>query len=93
MITRILAGRALAAVAGAAMLAATATSASAFTLSSPSLESSVAGSNIEHVYWDHWHHWHGVWGGPGVRFGVVRDQAGIVIAGAARSATCIAIDV
>ena len=65
MITRILPGRALAVVAGAAMLAATATSASAFTLSSPSLEPSVAGSNIEHVWWDHWHHWHGVWVGPG----------------------------
>jgi hypothetical protein len=60
-----LAGRALAAVAGAAMLVATATSASAFTLSSPSLEPSVAGANIEHVYWYHhgWGYggWHGGW--------------------------------
>jgi hypothetical protein len=74
MITSVLKGRTLAAVAGVAMLAATATSASAFTLSSPSLEPSVAGSNVEHVWYHHgwgyggWHHgwgyggWHGGWG-------------------------------
>jgi hypothetical protein len=61
MITRILKGRALAAVAGAAMLAATATQASAFTLSAPSLEPSVAASNIDHVYWRHGWGWHGGW--------------------------------
>jgi len=70
MFTRSIAGRALAAVAGVAMLAATASTASAFTLSSPSLEPSIASSGIANVYWHgRWHGgWHRHWGpgwGPG----------------------------
>ena len=42
---------ALPAVATAGFMALTATSSQAFTLSSPSLESSVAGDNIEHIQW------------------------------------------
>ena len=52
----------LAALAGAAMLAATTTSTPAFTLSAPSLEQTVAGSNVENVYYYHrgygYHHYH-----------------------------------
>ena len=51
MISRILAAPALGAVAVAAMLAATATSTEAFTLSAPSVEKSVAGADIDHVYY------------------------------------------
>jgi hypothetical protein len=65
MITRILKGRALAAVAGAAMLASTATSAPAMTLSAPSLEPSVAGANIENAYWRHGWGWRGGYGWRG----------------------------
>jgi hypothetical protein len=60
MITRNLTGRVLAGVAGVAMLIATATSASAFTLSAPSLEQSVATSNVDQAAW--WHHRHCWWG-------------------------------
>jgi hypothetical protein len=51
MISRILAAPALGAVAVAAMLAATATSTEAFTLSGPSVEKSVTGADIDHVYY------------------------------------------
>jgi hypothetical protein len=63
MFSRILPGGVAVAVVGAAMLAMTATSASAFTLSAPSLESSVASADVEAVYWHHgWHHgWHDGW--------------------------------
>ena len=53
MTSRILAAPALGAVAVAAMLAATATSTEAFTLSAPSVEKSVAGADIDHVYYYH----------------------------------------
>ncbi|HEY1944858.1 MAG TPA: hypothetical protein VGH40_22310 [Roseiarcus sp.] len=58
MFTRVWVGGTAAAVAGAAMLAISATSASAFTLSSPSLEQSMASSQIDHVWWDRWGRWH-----------------------------------
>jgi hypothetical protein len=51
MTSRILAAPALGAVAVAAMLATTATSTEAFTLSAPSVEKSVAGADIDHVYY------------------------------------------
>ncbi len=60
-----------AAVAGAAMLVMSAAPASAFTLSSSAPAASVAGADIQHVWWDRWHHWRGPgWGwhrgwGPG----------------------------
>lgn len=70
MSTRILTGGVLAAVAFAAMLGMTATSASAFTLSSPSLERPVVGSDIDHVWWDRWGRWHpNYWGRPGWGYG------------------------
>ena len=53
MTSRILAAPALGAVAVAAMLAATTTSTEAFTLSAPSVEKSVAGADIDHVYYYH----------------------------------------
>jgi hypothetical protein len=65
MISRIVSGGALAALAGAAMLALTSGPASAFTLSSPSLERPVAAADVEHVWWDRWGRWHPNWGwGP-----------------------------
>jgi hypothetical protein len=54
-------------------MAVTATSASAFTLSGPSLETPLAASNIEHVWWDRWGNWHPnrpYWGpGPAYAYG------------------------
>jgi hypothetical protein len=53
---------ALPAVAAAGIIAMTATSAPAFTLSAPSLEKSVAASDVEKTYFRYG--WHGrVWGG------------------------------
>ena len=51
MLSRSIAGGALAAVAGAAMLAATSVPSNAFTLSSPSLERPIASFGIEDVWW------------------------------------------
>ena len=74
MISRILAAPALGAVAVAAMLAATATSTEAFTLSAPSVEKSVAGADIDHVYYYHgggYHHGYhgGSYHGGGYHYG------------------------
>jgi hypothetical protein len=73
MVSRPLPAGALAAFAGAAMfLAASSSPSSAFTLSSPSLEQSVLGADLQDVYWcrwgrcgrwgwhrwGYWHRWH-----------------------------------
>ena len=75
MVSRILSGGAIAAIAGAAMLAASSVPSPAFTLSSPSLEQPVAAAGLEPVYWHGgWHHgwgwrhgwgWHRGWGWHG----------------------------
>ncbi len=69
MFRRIAIGGVLAAAVGATMLALSAAPASAFTLSSPALDQSVAGADIQHVWWDRWGNWHPnrpYWGpGPG----------------------------
>ena len=57
MLSRILPGGALAAVAGAAMLLSTSGPSAAFTLSSPSLEQPVAAAGVERVQWDRWEYW------------------------------------
>jgi len=73
MVSRLVPGGALAALAGAAMLvAASASPSSAFTLSSPSLEQPVVSADIQEVWWRQWggggwgwHHgwgWHRPWG-------------------------------
>ena len=71
MLTRIVSGVALPAIAGAAMLLSSLSPSSAFTLSSPSPGQPVAAAGVEHVWWRHgggWHahgwgwHAHG-WGG------------------------------
>ena len=55
MVSRLVPGSALAAVAGAAMFVAASSSPSpAFTLSSPSLEQSVLGADIQDAYWCRW---------------------------------------
>ena len=51
MLSRLMSGGALAAVAGAAMLAATTVPSNAFTLSSPSLERPMASLGVEDVWW------------------------------------------
>ena len=51
MLSRLMSGGALAAVAGAAMLAATPVPSNAFTLSSPSLEQPMASFGVEDVWW------------------------------------------
>ena len=64
MVSRILSGGAIAALAGAAMLAAASAPSDAFTLESPSLEPPVAAVDIEPAYWG-WHHgwgWRHGWG-------------------------------
>jgi hypothetical protein len=62
MVSRLVPGGALAALAGAAMFIAASTSpSSAFTLSSPSLEQPVISADVQDVYWRHWG-WHGGWG-------------------------------
>ena len=59
MFSRVLSKKVLAAIAGASLLASVVAPASAFTLSAPTMEPTVATSNIEHVWWHHhWHHWH-----------------------------------
>ena len=58
MLSRIVPGGALAAVAGATMLLATSCPSAAFTLSSPSLERPVAAIGVEPVWWDRWGRWH-----------------------------------
>jgi len=58
MLSRILPGGALAAIAGAAALLLTAAPAPAFTLSSPSLDHPVLNSGIQKVWWDRWGRWH-----------------------------------
>jgi hypothetical protein len=73
MAWRILSGGAIAVLAGAAMLAAASGPSDAFTLSSPSLEPSVAvaGSDIQQVWWRGGWGWRGGWhrGGWGWRGG------------------------
>ena len=55
MVSRLVPGSALAAIAGAAIFVAASSSPSpAFTLSSPSLEQSVLGADIQDVYWCRW---------------------------------------
>jgi hypothetical protein len=69
MLSRKVAGGALAAVAGAAMLAATSSPSNAFTLSSPTLERPMAPFGVEEVWWGRggwgccrsWG-WHRSWG-------------------------------
>ncbi len=69
MVSRLVPGSALAAIAGAAMFVAASSSPSpAFTLSSPALEQSVLGADIQDVYWCRWGRcgrwgWHR-WGYP-----------------------------
>jgi hypothetical protein len=66
MVSRIVSGSALAALAGAAMLAVSSSPSFAFTLSSPSLEAPVAGVGVQKVWWDRWGRWHPnhpYWGG------------------------------
>jgi hypothetical protein len=58
MLTRIVSGGALPAIAGAAMLLSSYGPSAAFTLSSPSLERPVAAAGVEHVWWDRWGRWH-----------------------------------
>jgi hypothetical protein len=67
MQSRTLANCSLAALAGAAMLALSMAPASAFTLSSPSLQPSVASAQIDKVWWRGGYGWHRGWGwrGPG----------------------------
>jgi hypothetical protein len=48
----------LGALAGAGLLALSMTSASAFTLAGPSLDKSVAQTQIDKVWWDRWGRWH-----------------------------------
>ena len=74
MVSRLIPGGALAAIAGAAMFVAASSSPSpAFTLSSPSLEQSVLSGEIQDVYWcrwgrcggwgwHRWGYWHRPWG-------------------------------
>ena len=57
MLSRTLKRGVFAAAAGAVMLSAVG-SASAFTLASPSPAASVAGANIDHVWYDQWGRWH-----------------------------------
>ena len=55
MVSRLVPGGVLAALAGAAMMiAASSSPSSAFTLASPSLEQPVASADIQEVYWRHW---------------------------------------
>ena len=61
MAWRILSGGAIAVLAGAAMLAAASGPSDAFTLSSPSLERPVAGSDIQQVWWRGGYGWRGGW--------------------------------
>src|SRR5260370_42133015 len=63
MLSRIVSGGALPAIAGAAMRPAPSGPAAAFTLSSPSLEQPVAAAGVEQVWWDRWGRWHPNWGG------------------------------
>ncbi len=76
MVSRLMPGGALAALAGAAMFVAASSSPSpAFTLSSPSLEQPVLGADIQDAYWCHWGRcggwgwhrwgWHRPWGWGG----------------------------
>lgn len=58
MVSRIVSGGALAALAGAAMLAVVSGPSSAFTLSSPSLEAPAASADIQKAWWDRWGRWH-----------------------------------
>ena len=58
MVSRILSGGALAALAGAAALLLTAAPAPAFTLSSPSLDQPALSSPVQKVWWDRWGRWH-----------------------------------
>ncbi|MGO8799176.1 MAG: hypothetical protein ACLQE9_23300 [Roseiarcus sp.] len=72
MQSRTLANVALAALAGAAMLTVSMGPASAFTLSSPSLEQSVASSQVDKVWWRRWggYGWRGYgWRGYGYPYG------------------------
>jgi hypothetical protein len=65
MVSRLVSGSALAALAGAAMfVAASSTPSPAFTLSSPSLEQPVLSADIQDAYWRRWgwHRWGGGWG-------------------------------
>ncbi len=66
MQSRTLVNVALAALAGAAMLTISMGPASAFTLASPSLENSVASSQIDKVWWRRWGYGYGYgWRGYG----------------------------
>ena len=68
MQSRTLVNVALAALAGAAMLTISMGPASAFTLASPSLENSVASSQIDKVWWRRWGYGYGYgWRGYGWR--------------------------
>ena len=58
LLTRLVSGGALPAIAGATMLLSPYGPSAAFTLSSPSLERPVAAAGIEHVWWDRWGRWH-----------------------------------
>jgi hypothetical protein len=60
--SRKLATRSLAALAGASMLALSLNPASAFTLPAPSLEQPVASAQVEKVWWHHGWGYHGGWG-------------------------------
>ena len=58
MVSRMVSGGVLAAIAGAAMLAVSAGPSAAFTLSAPSLEQPVVSNGVEPVWWDAWGRWH-----------------------------------
>jgi hypothetical protein len=58
MVSRIVSGGVLAAIAGAAMLVASSLPSAAFTLSAPSLEQPIASAGVEPVWWDAWGRWH-----------------------------------
>jgi len=58
MVSRIVSGGALAALAGTAMLVVSSGPTSAFTLNSPSLEGPVTSAEIQQAWWDRWGRWH-----------------------------------
>jgi hypothetical protein len=58
MVSRIVSGGALAALAGAAMLVVSSGPSSAFTLNAPSLQGPIASADIQQVWWDRWGRWH-----------------------------------
>ena len=94
MISRFVAGGALAAIVGASMLlAASAGPSAGFTLSSPTVEQPAAEAGVVPVWWDRWGRWHPNgwgwhpwrpwgWGSapmPSRQFAIAGSAAGVIV--------------